>query len=564
MQMNQRRNTMPKKLGHSEKTHRSTNNIHHVSHLRTLGVLKTSVVAKALISFDGKAAPGKAPAQTATKVCDEKSPNKWFEVYLNLTIPATAERKHIGCPRSTNPIHRRGRRQVILTRKQGAGESGGSGGAPRRVSDQRRSLHWVCHHRELNSQTQPSISSSVATISPQMLGGLIPAGLGGVTSLNKYKRRRSDKGDAASHIKYVVATKRKVLDWRVLLSSERTFGTFRGDRIILLTESMQEGSAGALNSVRVGTITLIALAFLGKKRKKRKTIRASGVLKSGWTLMSKVKKRGSDTSDTTRTPSASSSLRSRRANAGTGIMSLGYVELVQRTRRGAAILSVRNLIPVPQDGNPARQLEVLCETVTEKSMHVSGSTLLPPCFCTSKAENLQIDVRRRKNEFVQGEPGSIPSGVTPAISHVGIVLVDAAGRGFSSGISRFPRPCIPPLLRTHLTSPSQGLKASILRAAHSTATEVHLYCSDCLAVVPRFVCGVNVSITPSPRIEVDMKQYRNARARETGNPRKKSADQRHRPVRFAHVKIRGPHCRASDPVLLGEGEWSAHYTSAPP
>ncbi|KAJ8897469.1 hypothetical protein PR048_002815 [Dryococelus australis] len=43
---------------------------------------------------------------------------------------------------------------------EGADESGGSGGAPRWVSDQRRSRHWVCHRRESNSQTQPPISSS--------------------------------------------------------------------------------------------------------------------------------------------------------------------------------------------------------------------------------------------------------------------------------------------------------------------------------------------------------------------------------------------------------------------
>ncbi|KAJ8869256.1 hypothetical protein PR048_030828 [Dryococelus australis] len=42
---------------------------------------------------------------------------------------------------------------------------------------------------------------------------------------------------------------------------------------------------------------------------------------------------------------------------------------------------------------------------------------------------------------------------------------DAAGRRVFSGISRFPRPCIPALLNSHLSSPSPALKNSFLRAA---------------------------------------------------------------------------------------------------
>ncbi|KAJ8872275.1 hypothetical protein PR048_025877 [Dryococelus australis] len=41
------------------------------------------------------------------------------------------------------------------------------------------------------------------------------------------------------------------------------------------------------------------------------------------------------------------------------------------------------------------------------------------------------------------ELGSIPGGIAPGFSHVGIVPHDAAGRLVFSGISRFPRPCIP-------------------------------------------------------------------------------------------------------------------------
>ncbi|KAJ8873897.1 hypothetical protein PR048_024733 [Dryococelus australis] len=64
-----------------------------------------------------------------------------------------------------------------------------------------------------------------------------------------------------------------------------------------------------------------------------------------------------------------------------------------------------------------------------------------------------------------GVSGSNPSGVAPVSSHVEIVPDDATGRRVFSGISRFPRPCIPALLRTQLTSPSSILKISMLRAA---------------------------------------------------------------------------------------------------
>ncbi|KAJ8871850.1 hypothetical protein PR048_028190 [Dryococelus australis] len=56
------------------------------------------------------------------------------------------------------------------------------------------------------------------------------------------------------------------------------------------------------------------------------------------------------------------------------------------------------------------------------------------------------------------EPGLIPGTVTPRFSHVGIVSDDAAGWLVFSGISHFPRPCIPALLHTHLTSPSSALQ----------------------------------------------------------------------------------------------------------
>ncbi|KAJ8876761.1 hypothetical protein PR048_021208 [Dryococelus australis] len=62
-----------------------------------------------------------------------------------------------------------------------------------------------------------------------------------------------------------------------------------------------------------------------------------------------------------------------------------------------------------------------------------------------------------------GETCSIPGAVAPGFSHVvGIAPDDAAGRQVFSEISRFPCPCIPALLQTHLASSSSALKTSIL------------------------------------------------------------------------------------------------------
>ncbi|KAJ8867415.1 hypothetical protein PR048_031216 [Dryococelus australis] len=62
-----------------------------------------------------------------------------------------------------------------------------------------------------------------------------------------------------------------------------------------------------------------------------------------------------------------------------------------------------------------------------------------------------------------GKPGSISSRVAPGFSQVGIVPDDAADRPVFSGISRFPRPCVPAPLHTRLASPSSAAKASIGR-----------------------------------------------------------------------------------------------------
>ncbi|KAJ8875028.1 hypothetical protein PR048_022918 [Dryococelus australis] len=67
-----------------------------------------------------------------------------------------------------------------------------------------------------------------------------------------------------------------------------------------------------------------------------------------------------------------------------------------------------------------------------------------------------------------GVPVSIPG-----FSHAGVVPDDIAGQRVFSGMSRFPRPCIPALLPTHVYSPPWVLKTSTLRVAlspHSLTT----------------------------------------------------------------------------------------------
>ncbi|KAJ8871185.1 hypothetical protein PR048_027491 [Dryococelus australis] len=66
-----------------------------------------------------------------------------------------------------------------------------------------------------------------------------------------------------------------------------------------------------------------------------------------------------------------------------------------------------------------------------------------------------------------GEAGSILGGSAHVFSHVGIVPDAALVGGFSRGLSRFIRPCIPVLLHTHLTSPSSALKTSMLEHRES-------------------------------------------------------------------------------------------------
>ncbi|KAJ8880328.1 hypothetical protein PR048_016795 [Dryococelus australis] len=73
-----------------------------------------------------------------------------------------------------------------------------------------------------------------------------------------------------------------------------------------------------------------------------------------------------------------------------------------------------------------------------------------------------------------GDPGSIPREVSPRFSNVGIMADYAAGRRVFSGISQFSHPCIPELLRTHLTSPLSVLKTSMFRATQISSLSLSL------------------------------------------------------------------------------------------
>ncbi|KAJ8892034.1 hypothetical protein PR048_004600 [Dryococelus australis] len=84
------------------------------------------------------------------------------------------------------------------------------------------------------------------------------------------------------------------------------------------------------------------------------------------------------------------------------------------------------------------------------------------------------------------EPRWNSGRIALGFSFVGIVPDDTAGRRVFSVISRFPRPCIPASLQTHLASPSSALKTSMLSTTqtfpqHSTAvTPASIGCSRVL------------------------------------------------------------------------------------
>ncbi|KAJ8875096.1 hypothetical protein PR048_022987 [Dryococelus australis] len=116
------------------------------------------------------------------------------------------------------------------------------------------------------------------------------------------------------------------------------------------------------------------------------------------------------------------------------------------------------------------------QSPVHQHVHDSSISSAPACTrllnlqCTSMYMITQSPVHQHVHDYSISsapvcETDSTPDEVASGIPHVGIVLNDAAGRRVFSGISRFPRHCIPTLLHTHLTYLSSDLKISMLRAA---------------------------------------------------------------------------------------------------
>ncbi|KAJ8876793.1 hypothetical protein PR048_021240 [Dryococelus australis] len=112
------------------------------------------------------------------------------------------------------------------------------------------------------------------------------------------------------------------------------------------------------------------------------------------------------------------------------------------------------------------------------------------------------------------ETGSIPGGVAPRFSHVGIVPVDATGWQVFSGISSFPRPFIPAQLNysSHLTligsqEPRSSMRPKYLHLLHSLEYTIYSFSK------PRTQKYHNKPMR--------VKREVSARARGTGDPRVK-------------------------------------------
>ncbi|KAJ8880663.1 hypothetical protein PR048_017133 [Dryococelus australis] len=111
-------------------------------------------------------------------------------------------------------------------------------------------------------------------------------------------------------------------------------------------------------------------------------------------------------------------------------------------------------------------------TVSNRNIQASPFIVLIPWFELYKITFFHRgrgDIVVRPLASHLGEPGLIPG-----FSHVN----DNAGRRVFLGISRFPRPFIPVLIHTHLTSPTWALQTSLLRAPRpASALAEQLACS---------------------------------------------------------------------------------------
>ncbi|KAJ8872539.1 hypothetical protein PR048_026145 [Dryococelus australis] len=129
---------------------------------------------------------------------------------------------------------------------------------------------------------------------------------------------------------------------------------------------------------------------------------------------------------------------------------------------------------------------------TIKMLLIGGSCLPEGGSCHPRREG---DVALASN---QGEPGSIPDGMAPGFSHVGIVLDDVCRRRVLSVISRFPRPRIPALLHIHLAPPSLAPKTPMFRAARNptSATTKKLPAPKCTKSNGNIVSKHEQRLTP--------------------------------------------------------------------
>ncbi|KAJ8876296.1 hypothetical protein PR048_024206 [Dryococelus australis] len=151
-----------------------------------------------------------------------------------------------------------------------------------------------------------------------------------------------------------------------------------------------------------------------------------------------------------------------------------------------------------------------------------------------------------------GEPGSSLDGVAPGFSHMGTVPDNVAGQRVFSWISRFPRPCIPGLLHTHLTSISSTLKASFSqfsRVRHMnqglfTKAEQH---GNALRVVT-----LNSEVLRADEGEARYGVAPECKGGVNGISPRKPADQWNRPARFSHANIQGLPHRESKAIRLGK------------
>ncbi|KAJ8878696.1 hypothetical protein PR048_019281 [Dryococelus australis] len=111
-------------------------------------------------------------------------------------------------------------------------------------------------------------------------------------------------------------------------------------------------------------------------------------------------------------------------------------------------------LPVPEDR--PNQMPGPCPRDTGRLLQSHNDSPPPPGFSTPGLQSHK-DGSGLKTRLPLWE-------VALGFRMCGIVPDDIAGRWVSSGVSRFPRPCIQILLHTHFTSPSSTLKTSIVRA----------------------------------------------------------------------------------------------------